>query len=324
MFNTMNVYRNRWGKLPEVAANEGNIPMYPTTRKLAAGLLAATIAIASANTANAKNEFTFDFSVHTNSYSSAAMVFNYQNGKYVWDNKRFTLGFTAKGDAGRHNNWLASIDLVSKTARPETRMVGKIPNKDRKLNHSDKITFSHAFLAAYAPDYADYCNRNGKAQKLVKDGFHIQFEAVAANSRGRIRRDAVSFPVRIVCMPKPNDPARTPVDLKVTQVKLYTIPAQPVCGKPVQLITEIWTNKPGKVDFFLTRSDGPKQPVSVTTQKVANGYVKRWGKTYTHKKSVDLSYQVVLAKQPMTSNWAKMKLNCGVGADVSRTGDLVN
>lgn len=86
----------------------------------------------------------------------------------------------------------------------------------------------------------------------------------------------------------------------------------------MKLVTEIWTNKPGKVDFFLTRNDGGKQKASVTTGKVKKGYVKRWSKTYVFKKSAHRRYQIVLAKQAMKSSWAEIKLKCGAGVDVKR------
>ena len=88
--------------------------------------------------------------------------------------------------------------------------------------------------------------------------------------------------------------------------------------------SEIWTNKAGNVDFYLTRADGPKQAASVKTEKVSDGYMKRWLKTYTHDQSVDLSYQVVLANQPMASDCAHMALNCGAKADIKNPAKLAN
>ena len=88
------------------------------------------------------------------------------------------------------------------------------------------------------------------------------------------------LPIKVVCQAK--QPKRAKIDLKVSKLKLYTIPARPKCGQPVRLVTEIHTNKPGKVNFMLFRHDGAKQAASL---KTGNGYAKRWAKTYTFNKT---------------------------------------
>lgn len=272
----------------------------------------------------AKNNPFLDFNINSNQFSKAVMEFDYTGGKYKWNGKSITLRFSASGDAGRHNKWLPGLTLRPISVSSGEEMTGKFPTKKWKFSHSDSVTFKSSFLNSFAPGYADYCNSNGRSKRLVKDGFFIKFRAIAANSRGKVLKDTVQLPMRIICNAKPSNPQRTPVALKATNVKLYTIPAKPVCGKPVKLITEIWTNKPGKVDFFLTRNDGAKQKASVTTARVAKGNVKRWAKTYEFNKSVHRRYQIVLAKQAMTSKWAEIKLNCGAGNDIKRPKAVTN
>lgn len=280
--------------------------------------------VAFTNSSQAKNNPYLNFDIHSNQFSKAVMQFDYTGGKYKWNGKTIALRFSVSGDAGRLNNWLNSMTLKPITLSPKQKMSGKIPRKKRKLSYADNITFKRSFLNSFAPGFADYCNRHGSSKKLVKDGFFIKFEALAATNKGKVLKDTVQLPMRIVCMPKPSNPSRTPVALKATNVKLYTIPAKPACGKPVKLITEIWTNKPGKVEFFLTRNDGAKQKASVTTTKVANGSVKRWAKTYEFNQSVHRRYQIVLAKQAMTSKWAEIKLKCGAVNDIKRPKAVTN
>lgn len=294
------------------------------TKCAASALVMLSCLMAPTGSSQAKNNTYLNFDIHSNQYSKAIMQFDYTGGKYKWNGKGFTMRFSVSGDAGRFNSWLPSLTLRPITMSSSKVMSGKIPTKKRKLSHADSIAFKTSFLNSFAPGFADYCKRNGKSKKLIKDGFFIKFHAIAANNDGKVMKDTVQLPMKIVCMPKPSSPQRTPVALKATSVKLYTIPSKPVCGKPVKLITEIWTNKPGKVEFFLTRNDGAKQKASVTTTKVTNGNVKRWGKTYEFKKSVHRRYQVVLAKQAMTSKWAEIKLNCGAGNDIGRPKAVKN
>jgi len=298
--------------------------MINKTKYVASALVMVSCLVATTGGSQAKNNPFLNFDIHSNQFSKAVMQFDYTGGKYKWNGKTITLRFSVSGDAGRHNNWLNSVTLKPITMSPKQEMSGKIPRKKRKLSHADNITFKRSFLNSFAPGFADYCNRHGGTKKLVKDGFFIKFEALAATNKGKVLKDTVQLPMRIVCMPKPNNPSRTPVALKATNVKLYTVPAKPVCGKPVKLITEIWTNKPGKVDFFLTRNDGAKQKASVTTTRVAKGNVKRWAKTYEFNKSVHRRYQIVLAKQAMTSKWAEIKLKCGAGNDIKRPKAVTN
>jgi hypothetical protein len=89
------------------------------------------------------------------------------------------------------------------------------------------------------------------------------------------------MPMTVSCGPIPK---RVPNDpLKVTELKLYTSPAKPVCGKPFRLVAEFHTNKPGKVNFTLHRHDGEKQNASVEVGAVKGGFAKRWWKEYVYK-----------------------------------------
>lgn len=290
---------------------------FATKRIACTALVLSTMALA-AGTSHAKNNPFLKFDVHSNQYSNAVMEFEYSGGKYKWKQKSISLKTTISGDAGRHRSWLPSLDLKPISMKPGQKMVGKIPSKKRKFKYADTIQFKTSFLKSFAPNFANYCNKKGGKKTHVKDGLFFKMQAVAANDKGKLLKHVEQVPVRVICKAKPSNPKRTPAAFKATKVKLYTVPAKPLCGKPVMLITEIWTTKPGKVDFFLTRNDGAKQKASVKTQKTANGNVKRWSKTYEFDKSVHRRYQVVLAKQAMKSGWAEIKLKCGASADVKR------
>jgi hypothetical protein len=118
-------------------------------------------------------------------------------------------------------------------------------------------------------------------------------------------------------------PAEMP--LKVTELKLYTVPANPKCGEPVNLITEIHTNKPGKVEFQLFRRDGEKQEASLVTEKVSGGYAKRWAKKYKYDQSIRREYLVVVRGHEFSSQWVPVDVKCGAQTDnAGRPADLTN
>jgi hypothetical protein len=293
--------------------------MKKTIRKTIFAIAGAGMMLASQNAMAKIQEVKFHV-VQGEFENLPTMEMKYQGGNWKWVNSgdsfntRIKIYFKARGKVN-----FAHIHLVDTGAS-----LWALPAnyKTSKYEELRTVSIGKTILTPFQSKAAALCDVFGGQNKAVRD-MSLSAQMQVSQSGDVVRKNG-PLPVKVVCQPKPGDPARTPVDLKVSQLKLYTIPARPVCGEPVVLITEIWTNKPGKVDFFLTRSDGKKQAASVTTGKVANGYVQRWSKTYTHKKSVDLKYQVVLANQSMTSNWADMKLKCGAGADIAKPGDLAN
>ena len=248
------------------------------------------------------------------------MEMKFEGGQWKWVNQsasfntRIKVFFKASGKVN-----FAHVTLTDSGASLWALPAGYKTNQHEELA---TVSVGKTMLTPFQSKARALCDVFGGEKKSIRD-MALNAQMQVSQSGDVVRRNG-DFPVKVVCQPKPNDPQRTPVDLKVTQLKLYTIPAQPVCGKPVQLITEIWTNKPGKVDFLLTRADGPKQAAAITTNPVSGGYVNRWSKTYTHEKSVNLRYQVVLAKQAMASNWTDMKVSCGAGADITKPKKLAN
>jgi hypothetical protein len=250
------------------------------------------------------------------------MEMKFEGGQWKWVNQstsfntRIKVFFKASGKVNS-----AHVILTDSGASLWALPAGYKTNQHEELT---TVSVSKTMLTPFQGKARVLCEVFGGEKKSIRD-MSLNAQMQVSQSADVVRKNG-DFPVKVVCQPKPNDPQRTPVDLKVTQLKLYTIPAQPVCGQPVQLITEIWTNKPGKVDFYLTRADGPKQAVSVSVTDFVKGqgYVKRWNKSYNHKKSIDLSYQIVAKNQAIASNWTQMKLNCGAGADIGKPKAVKN
>jgi hypothetical protein len=180
----------------------------------------------------------------------------------------------------------------------------------RNLEKLETVNVGKSILTAFQGQAANLCSVFGGEKKAVRD---LNAEAVlSAYHSGDWYEKKGTLPLKVVCMPK--QPHRAPVALQVTDLKVYTVPAKPRCSQPVMLITEIHTNKPGKVDFQLVRKDGKKQNASVTTQKAGKGYVKRWAKTYKYSQTIRRDYMVIVKGHKFSSNWVPVAVNCGVGA----------
>jgi hypothetical protein len=193
--------------------------------------------------------------------------------------------------------------------------------KTRELEELVTVSIGKTILTAYQNDAANLCSVFGGAKKSVRD---LDAKAILSASTGTdLESQKGTFPIKVVCLPV-EGPSRTPVELKVTELKLYTIPQRPRCGQPVQLITEIHTNKPGKVEFQLFRRDGEKQNASLVTEKVKGGYAKRWAKKYTYDQSIKREYLVVVKGHEFSSEWVPVEVKCGANADHKRPGALAN
>ncbi len=97
---------------------------------------------------------------------------------------------------------------------------------------------------------------------------------------------------------------------EISDVKLYTLPAKPVCGEPVRLVTEIHATKPGKVDFTLLRRVGRSQKASLTIAGDGEELVQRWIKEFTYKSSVKREYMVVVKGHEYSTGWVPVEVNC--------------
>ena len=162
------------------------------------------------------------------------------------------------------------------------------------------------------------CNAYGGTKKVIKNmGLNGQLTVRHTNygkHKQTVHRSAV-MTAKVVCQPR--DPKRTghsTVALKLKGVKLYTVPARPKCGKPVKMVAEFQTNRPGKVEFLYYRGDGKKQKASVTTSKGGAGFQKHWVKTYKISKTTSRKYKVVALGHKASTQWIPLKVNCIKGA----------
>lgn len=165
------------------------------------------------------------------------------------------------------------------------------------------------------------CKSSGGPKKVVKDlAMNTTFYATdEIGSGGSLDTMASRKPLlmKVVCYSKtPNGNTETSshssFKFKVTKTRLYTVPARPVCGKPVKLVAEFHANRPGKVIFTLFRGDGKKQNASVTVGKAGKGFAKRWAKTYKFDKTTNRKYMVIVNGHKQSTNWVPLKIRCTV------------
>ena len=98
--------------------------------------------------------------------------------------------------------------------------------------------------------------------------------------------------------------------LEISDIRLYTQPANPVCGEPVNLIAEIHTTKPGKVDFTLLRRVGRSEKASLTIDGVGDELVERWSKEFVYNSPVKREYMVVVDSQEFSTEWFPVDVTC--------------
>ncbi len=252
------------------------------------------------------------------------------NGKsWVWSSqsKNFNVRTKVKLKSVGNRFWNAAV-VVERTGEYLWWMPEHKTFEYEKLEHT---TIGKNFLAPFKNDAASLCSVFGGAKKTVRDmEIGLRLWAESSNSGPSVKG---IFPVRVVCSSKKEPasasadatpPARVPVALKVNEVRLYTSPAKPVCGKPVRLIAEFHTNKPGKIEFTLHRKDGEKQAASISVDKTPDGYAKRWSKEYSYDTSITREYKIVVKGHPISTEWVPVTVKCGVGKEPKRPGAFAN
>ena len=255
-----------------------------------------------------------------------AIEMHFKNGNWVWQNQSAAYKTRAKikirAKTWRVSNAKLVAYNVNKTKLVDTLWQWPLNYKAYKYEKLVTVNVGKKLLGAQKHSAAALCNTFGGDKKVIRT-MNVPAELQAIATSGGWKYKKANLPVKVICMPKTN-PTRKPVEFNISELKLYTVPAKPVCGKPVSLIAKFKTNKPGTIKFTLHRKDGNKQNVKVTTHKVGNGHGVSWSKKYTLTKSVSRNYMVV-AEYPLAATpWVPLKVSCGVGADASTANTLSN
>lgn len=240
-------------------------------------------------------------------HQPVTMEMKHNGSKWVWANKSSNFPIQIKVKIKTVGNKFDSAGIF---VHESGMYLWKMPEGYRTRNYEKLVpaNVGKSVLSPLQGKARALCDVFGGSKKAVRD---MNIEAVlSAYHSADIYGYTGKLPIKVVCQPKP--PKRAKTDLKVSKLKLYTIPARPKCGQPVRLVTEIHTNKPGKVNFMLYRHDGAKQAASVKTGKAGKGYAKRWAKTYTFEKTTKRKYMVVLKGHKHSTKWVPLNVNCGL------------
>lgn len=261
------------------------------------------------------------FHVVQNEFSSTpTLEMEFKDGKWNWANKgeNFNIQVKVKLRAIAHKFGSGKIEVPDIGMQIWKMAQGHLTNN---LETLDQVTIGKPYLAPLQGRAAILCDVFGGEKKAVRD---MPLPAVLSVSQSTdVFKWNGTFPVKVVCKAKP-EPQRVAVDFKVSDVKLYTLPARPKCGRPVRLVAEFHANKAGKVEFQLFRRDGNKQWASVDIEKAGKGYAKRWSKTYNFSKSSHQEYMVVVKGHPFSVGWVPVTVNCGAKADHDQPADMAN
>ena len=241
------------------------------TRSIGAAALMLAIVPTMSGMAEAKMK-EMKFHVVQNQFSDLpAMEMKHDGSKWIWANKTQNFNIQVKVKLRAIANKFSSgrIEL------PDTGMdLWNMPINyaTNNLETLLTVTVGKQYLTPLQGKAAALCSVFGGEAKTIRDMPIVAELSVSQSSDFYLKKG--TMPIKVVCQPK-KEAQRVPVEFKVSDVKLYTIPAKPQCGKPVNLVAEFHANKPGKVDFQLFRRDGNKQAASVNIDKAGKGYAKR-------------------------------------------------
>ncbi len=288
--------------------------MRNTLRKLAVAALVLSLPMSATSVSAKVKDIKFHF-VQGAYEDYPVYEMKFQNGNWKWINKGKTFKPRMKLYS-KHNNKHATGSHVALEGK-YVWIVEKHPKKYEKLV---SLNVGKAVLQKKEAAARSACINHGGSKKVVKDmGLVGKFTIHAGQQNGGASNTAV-LKTKIVCHAKTQTSGAQSAGassgghptfaLKLKKLKLYTIPAKPTSGKPVKLVAEFHTNRPGKVDFMLYRGDGEKQKASVTTSKGSKGSVKRWAKTYNFSKNTNRKYMVTAIGHKASTQWVPMKVTC--------------
>ncbi|MCR9139828.1 MAG: hypothetical protein NXI27_27800 [Alphaproteobacteria bacterium] len=253
--------------------------------------------------------------VQSNFEDYPVMEMKFSGGKWKWINKgkvfkpRVKLYFksTTKVDFAKLYTKKGGIALWSSAAGYKTKKFEKLV----------KVSVGAVALSPQLGKARSVCKSSGGAKKVVKDIAVNTIFVATDNKTVTHHAKASTKPMlmKVVCQSKlpngnTNSAGTSKFKFAVANVSLHTVPANPVCGKPVKLVANFQATGPGKVNFMLFRGDGAKQNASVMISKNGNGYMKHWAKSYKFSKTTKRKYMIVVKGHKVSTNWVPLKVQC--------------
>ena len=226
---------------------------------------------------------------------------------------------------------LRNIDVE---VRHITKGNGAAHGLRRDLAPKDKVwgnanlQMTRAHLAPMEKLGEDLCSgHQGPGQKKVDTTIPLTMNvgyldnSASGVGGGSFTREG-SVPATIVCeAPAPKAPPK----VSLMQLKFYTLPARPVCGKPVVVMAEFFVNYPGPLNFQYWRDNGDHQNATVTAASAVPAgqhlYLQRWSKTYTFTKTENRKYRIIPQGSALTTDWVDINVHCTGGFANTSSGN---
>jgi len=229
------------------------------------------------------------------------------------------ISYEASVEGSGPYTWLEAIDVG---VRHITKGNGPLMGLRRQLAKQDKVggntnlPMTRAHLAPMEKLGQDLCtSHEGPGEKRIDTTIPLTMSVTyhqPTSSVDFLRQGSV--PATIVCeAPAPKAPPK----VSLMELKLYTLPARPLCGKPVVVMAEFFVNYPGPLNFQYWRDNGDHQNVTVTAASAVpagqHRYLQRWSKTYTFAKTENRKYRIVPQGSPLTTDWVDINVHCTGG-----------
>jgi hypothetical protein len=296
----------------------------------------AAVLSASAATANAFDLYGFIKS-NTSQFSGPVVLTMHKTGD-DFRLKSATTSVPISYEAGVKGvqSYLVRVDVrvdhITKGEGPTIGLRRQLDGTD-EVSGNTNLPMTRAHLAPLEKVGQDVCaSHQGPGEKTVNTTIPLEMVVtyhstnVFAPGHGQqsFTREG-SVPATIVCE-APVTP-KSPPKVSLMQLKLYTIPARPVCGKPVVVMAEFFVNYPGPYNFKYFRDNGDHQDTSVTAASAVpvaqNLYMQRWSRTYTFTKTENRKYRIIPQGSPLTTDWVDVSVHCtgGIASPQPNTGN---
>ena len=109
----------------------------------------------------------------------------------------------------------------------------------------------------------------------------------------------------------PVDPDADPIPPKVKSVSVNIVRLGEACPAKIILVARFETDRQGKIEAMLRRSDGETDSRTLKAEKYSGGYRADWTRTYTFGDNVTRKYMAEAVGQGKISAWKDMIVRCG-------------
>ncbi len=301
--------------------------------------ISAAILSASAMSANAFELYGFIKPNISQFGAPVELTMQHVDGKHRLKSATTVVPISYEAGVKGVQSYLVAIDV---SVDHITKGDGAVFGLRRQLEDKDKVwgnaslDMTRAHLAPVEKVGKEVCaSHEGPGEKRIDSFIPLKMRVAYYSTNAFAPGNGVAsfekstvIPATIVCeAPVTRVPPKTPAKVSLLQMKLHTIPARPLCGKPVVVMAEFLVNYPGPLNFQYWRDNGDHQNATVTAASAVpagqNLYMQRWSKTYTFTKTENRKYRIIAEGSPLSTGWVDVSVHCtgGITAPQANTGN---